>query len=497
MRHGIAGGMGYLRRGRWPLEVAGQMPDGGDMDVWRIGRLVILTGGLGLLVGAALAGLDEDAHRGQPGDAVDLLGRSNEGGVALSLLVLGLAAWHFWAPGLGKLVVVGLVAAGGLWFTLVDSAYGTQEPLWSQGYEGVELVARWVVTASAAVVLVGVLWSFVELIWSSERRSKDRTAIPDVPVGDAPITRGMPGGRGRSPLVVAGQWPVGRDLDGWRIGRLVILAGGLGMVVGVALAAGPQDSETGLGLALSLLLLGLAAWHFWAWGLGRLVAIGLLAAGALQFTLVDFADGEPIWSQGYSGDDLVGNWLVIASASVVLIGVVWSLIEVVGSAERRSQEVAASVAWWRKWGLMVVGVAVALWVLGQVFSETENAPPIETADEGNDGRVLEDEWTITPDGDADGSYIFSMIKTFGPLDEADVEDLGGRFVWPETEIEMCDVNIWGVGDGFVQIGIISPTTEGCPGMLPAFVDFGLPQTACLFFRSDGTDDEFCAPLTVG
>jgi len=34
------------------------------------------------------------------------------------------------------------------------------------------------------------------------------------------------------------------------------------------------------------------------------------------------------------------------------------------------------------------------------------------------------------------------------------------------------------------------------GMLPAFVDFGLPESACLFVRSDGIDDEYCAPLAV-
>jgi hypothetical protein len=154
------------------------------------------------------------------------------------------------------------------------------------------------------------------------------------------------------------------------------------------------------------------------------------------------------------------------------------------------------VAWWRKWGMLVVGVAVALWVLGLVFSETENAQPIDTADEGDESRLLDDEWSITPDDDDADSYIFSMIKTFSSLDEPDEGGVGGRLVWPETEIELCDVNSWGVGEGFVQVGIVSPTTEGCPGMLQAFIDFGLPQTACLFVRSNGIDDEFCARLTV-
>jgi hypothetical protein len=302
------------------------------MDRWRIGRLLVLAGGLGMLLGAVLAGVDEDAHRDQPSDAIDFLGTSSEVAVWLSLLVVGLAAWHFRAWGLGKLVVVGLVAAGSLWGTLgPDRAYGTREPLWSQGYGGVELVARWVVVASSAVALVGVLWSLVE----------------------------------------------------------------------------------------------------WA----------------------------------------------------------------------RSADVAAvSLAWWRKqWGLVVGGFA-ALLVVGLIYmqissSDGEQEPPADLADQG-DGVDVQDEWSISADGDAPGSYIFSMIKTFSGVEEADVEDLGGRLVWPETEIELCDVNIWGAGEGFVQVGIVSPTTEGCPGMLRAFVDFALPQTTCLFIRVDGIDDEHCAPLAV-
>lgn len=291
-------------------------------------------------------------------------------------------------------------------------------------------------------------------------------------------------------------------VDGWRIGRLVVLAGGLGILVGAVLAAGVDDSPRGLldrsttgSLALSSLLLGLAAWHFLAWGLGRLVAVGLMAAGALQFTLYDFGDGTPLWEE-FTGVELVAGWLVVVSAAVVLIGVVWSFVELIRSPERRSEDVAASVAWWRKWGMLVVGVAVALWVLGQIFSQAEEAFPIDTADENGEVRVQADEWSITPDGESPGSYIFHMIKTFSPLEETDVDDLGGRLVWPEAEIDLCDIEIQGVGDGFVQIGIVSPTTEGCPGMLQAFEDLGLPQTACLFVRSDGIADEFCAPLTV-
>lgn len=301
-------------------------------------------------------------------------------------------------------------------------------------------------------------------------------------------------------------------MDRWRIGRLVILAGGLGMVLGAVLAGVDEDAHrdqpgdaidflgrsSEVAVWLSLVVVGLAVWHFRAWGLGKLVVVGLVATGSVVFTLR--GDGDPLWDQGFEGVELVARWVVVVSASVVLVGVLWSFVELPRSARRRAVDVTASLAWWRKWGLAVAAGFVALLVLWQVrqaFDPSEEATPTETSDEADQGFEggVQDDWSISADGDAPGSYIFSMIKTFSPLEEADVEDLGGRFVWPETELELCDVNIW-AGDGFVQIGTVSPTTEGCPGMLEAFVDFGLPETACVFVRSNGIDDEYCAPLAV-
>lgn len=292
------------------------------------------------------------------------------------------------------------------------------------------------------------------------------------------------------------------DMDERRVASLVIVAGGVGLVVGRMLFAVSVPDRTFdlwsvwaafvfASLGLSLILLGLATWHFLRFGVGTLVAIALLSVGALLFTLNDFVDGDPVWTRGYSGVRLVGSWLIIASTVVVLIGVLWS-------AGQHLTDMAAAAAWWRRrWVIAVGGVAVLSIIgsVGFVFFGDEDAEPIETADE-DDERVVQDEWSITPDGDIAGSYIFSMIKTFSPMEEADVEEVGGRFVWPETEVDLCDVNIYSAGDALVQIGIVSPTTEGCPGMLPAFVDFELPESACLFVRSDGIDDEYCAPLAV-
>ena len=103
--------------------------------------------------------------------------RGETGGVALPLLILGLAVWHFWAWrrgqlfqvwGFGKLVAIGLLTALALGFTQYDFRDGTPE-----------LDAReWLGIASLAVVGVGLLWSFVELIWSREHGSGDGAATP-------------------------------------------------------------------------------------------------------------------------------------------------------------------------------------------------------------------------------------------------------------------------------------------------------------------------------
>ena len=115
-------------------------------------------------------------------------------------------------------------------------------------------------------------------------------------------------------------------------------------------------------------------------------------------------------------------------------------------------------------------------------------------------RLQEEEaWRIVLNDQGPGIHSVWMIRTFSPLREADVQDLGGRLVWEQTEIELCGIGIRSVGDGFLQIGDGFQTTEGCgtnTGMQQAFDDFGLPRTACVFVRSDGVDDEYCAPLAV-
>lgn len=127
-----------------------------------------------------------------------------------------------------------------------------------------------------------------------------------------------------------------------RVATVVIIAGGVGLLIGAILGAKfpgsdtfdpdaaippvwTKDGDLQLSLALNLLLLGLADWHFRRFGLGKLVVIGLLAAVFLMTSVFDPGSGDPVWSRdGYSGDELVGIWLFIASAVAALIGVLWS-----------------------------------------------------------------------------------------------------------------------------------------------------------------------------
>lgn len=132
---------------------------------------------------------------------------------------------------------------------------------------------------------------------------------------------------------------------------------------------------------------------------------------------------------------------------------------------------------------------------------SDESEPICTGDECEDDRgpVIDEEWRVDLNDEGVGIHTVLMIKTFSPLEEADIEDLGGRLVWEEAEVELCAIGIRSVGDGFVQIGDIFQTTEGCgpsTGMQQTFDEFGPPETACLYVRTDGVDDEYCAPLTV-
>lgn len=108
------------------------------------------------------------------------------------------------------------------------------------------------------------------------------------------------------------------------------------------------------------------------------------------------------------------------------------------------------------------------------------------------------QWGITPDDQGPGTHTVLMIVDVRPLTIELVEDVSGRLIWDQTVVDLCGINIRREGDGFLHIGDIFQTTEGCgsnpTAMQDAFDESGLPETACLTVRFGRVDHEYCAPL---
>lgn len=325
-----------------------------------------------------------------------------------------------------------------------------------------------------------------------------------------------------------------------RAGTFVILAGGVGLLVGrVLLAKFPSsdtfdpdapippdwtgDSDLLVTLVTTGVLIAVAVWHLRRFGMGKLAIVGAMAALALLTSLFDVGDGEPVWSSdAYAGDELVGIWLCVASALAVLAGVAWSAIRerppgtktfwgylfaggLGGSSEAApapgvdlstgSRPVLPELWRWGRWIVVAVAAYLALTFAQYLFVGDEASSRVDTDDMG---PVQEEQWTIVRDGGGPGVHTISLIESFGPLAADDVREVGGRLVWPETEVELCGVGLRAEGDGFVQVGDILLTNQGCgdDDSLPVAVEErGLPVSACLFVRSDDVD-EYCADLEV-
>ncbi len=110
------------------------------------------------------------------------------------------------------------------------------------------------------------------------------------------------------------------------------------------------------------------------------------------------------------------------------------------------------------------------------------------------------EWSIALDDSGPGTHTVFMILDVGALLIDEVSRLGGRLMWDQVVVDLCGVSIRGVDLGSLHIGDIYQTSEGCganpTAMQDAFDEFGLPGTACLTFRFDDQDHDYCAPLSV-
>ena len=113
-------------------------------------------------------------------------------------------------------------------------------------------------------------------------------------------------------------------------------------------------------------------------------------------------------------------------------------------------------------------------------------------------RVTPVQWGITPNDQGPGIHTVLMIVDVRPLTVELVVDVSGRLIWDQTVVDLCGIDIRREGDGFLHIGDIFQTSEGCgnnpTAMQDAFDQFGLPETACLTVRFGGVDHEYCAPL---
>jgi hypothetical protein len=122
---------------------------------------------------------------------------------------------------------------------------------------------------------------------------------------------------------------------------------------------------------------------------------------------------------------------------------------------------------------------------------SEEAPPAE--------QLRSVEWGIAIDDGGSSVHLVHMIVEARPLTPDQVDSVSGRLIWDETVVDLCRIEIREAGLGFVHIGDIFGTDEGCgsnpTAMKDAFDEFGLPQTGCVEVRAAGVDHEYCAPLS--
>ena len=108
-------------------------------------------------------------------------------------------------------------------------------------------------------------------------------------------------------------------------------------------------------------------------------------------------------------------------------------------------------------------------------------------------------WGIAIDDGGSGVHLVDMIVEARPLTPDQVDSVSGRLIWDETVVDLCRIEIREVGPGFVHIGDIFRTDEGCgsnpTAMQDASEEFGLPETGCVAVRAAGVDHEYCAPLS--
>lgn len=158
--------------------------------------------------------------------------------------------------------------------------------------------------------------------------------------------------------------------------------------------------------------------------------------------------------------------------------------------------------------IATVGPDGTLWTVSEEAlvsfdGDTRTVYPSPFVDPDGVFRFMPVQWGIILDDSGPGIHTVSMIVDARPLTLDNVERLSGRLIWVpfgETVVDLCGIEIRQEGNGFLHIGDIFQTSEGCgsnpTAMQDAFDEIGLPETACVTVTVGGVDHEYCAPLGV-
>lgn len=149
---------------------------------------------------------------------------------------------------------------------------------------------------------------------------------------------------------------------------------------------------------------------------------------------------------------------------------------------------------------LVVYDTVATAIASEVpLGEHHGLLKIRTADPATATQLAPVEWSIALDDAGSGVHTIYMIADVNLLALDQAHDLSGRLIWDETVVDLCGIGIRNEGEGYLAVGDIFQTTEGCgsnpTAMQDAFDEFGLPEAACLALATDRYDREYCAPLS--
>lgn len=123
----------------------------------------------------------------------------------------------------------------------------------------------------------------------------------------------------------------------------------------------------------------------------------------------------------------------------------------------------------------------------------------------DDGKISLTEvgWSILPDAPDWGPGVHSIttIVEVRPLTENAMQDMFGYLVREaeDTVVDLCNVEVREVGNGYVHIGGGCQTIEGCgddpTAMQDVFDAFGPSDYACVgVATTSGDEHEYCAPL---